>query len=101
MVSLAQMARSRSDWLFPCDRALAVEGELTAPFLAGTPGIPFAMVEIFAHGETSEFFNLLATEPPCHDQCQSRGGAPRPPACANPGVLRSLEVQPIFLRTDS
>ncbi len=85
------------NWTLSCDRALAVEGELMAP-LSGAPGIPAAFIEMFAHGETSEFSTAL---PPNRRATISADLAvPPPPVCANPGVSRTLDLQPVFLRTD-
>ena len=85
------------NWTLSCDRAQAVEAELTAPS-SGAPGIPAAFIEIFAHGETSEFGTAL---PPNRRATISADlSVPPPPVCANPGVIRELDVQPVFMRTD-
>ncbi len=86
-----------TNWTLSCDRALRVEAELTAPS-AGGPGVPGGLLSHFAQGETSEFgaaldLNRRAT-------ISSDITAPPLPACANPGVSRTLDLQPVLLRTD-
>jgi outer membrane protein OmpA-like peptidoglycan-associated protein len=88
------------NWTLSCDRATAVAAELSAPS-GGGAGVPAALIRTVAQGETAEFgaeaanrrvtiaSSLAAPTPP----------AP-PPACANPGSARTLDLQPIFLRTD-
>jgi hypothetical protein len=85
-----------TNWTLSCDRALMVEAELMAP-TGGGAGVPFGQLSHFAQGETSEFgaslpLNRRAT-------ISSDITAPPLPACANPGVSRTLDLQPVFLRT--
>jgi len=84
------------NWTLSCDRALIVEAELMAPS-SGTPGIPAGFIETFAQGETSEFGSSL---PPNRRATISADLSVPPPACANPGVVRELDLQPVFMRTD-
>jgi outer membrane protein OmpA-like peptidoglycan-associated protein len=85
------------NWTLSCDRALMVEGELMAPS-SGAPGIPASFIQIFAQGETSEFSTALA--PNRRATISADLAAPPRPVCANPGVSRNLDLQPVFLRTD-
>ncbi len=86
------------NWNLSCDRALTVEGELMTPS-SGAPGIPASFIETLAQGETSEFSTSL---PPNRRATISADlSAPPAPACANPGVARTLDLQPVFMRTDA
>src|SRR5262249_49092591 len=85
------------NWTLSCDRAAAVARELESPS-SGAPGIPNSLIDIFAQGETSEFGSAL--EPNRRATISANLAAPPPPACANPGVSRALDLQPVFLRTD-
>lgn len=84
------------NWTLSCDRALLVEAELTAPS-SGAAGVPANLVTVFAQGETDEFSRSF---PPNRRATISANlNVPPPPVCANPGVLRDLDLQPVFLRT--
>jgi outer membrane protein OmpA-like peptidoglycan-associated protein len=82
------------NWTLSCDRAVAVAAELENPS-SGAPGIPNQFLEVLANGETTQFGAAL---PPNRRATVSADLAQ--PACANPGVSRSLDLQPVFLRTD-
>jgi hypothetical protein len=86
------------NWTLSCNRANAVALELKTPS-GGGPGIPAGLLDIFAQGETSEFSPDL--EP--NRRATIRASLPVPviPAtgCVNPGDLRDLDLQPVFLRT--
>lgn len=85
------------NWTLSCDRALIVENELMAPS-SGAPGIPANFLENFAQGETNQFSTSL---PPNRRATISADlSVPPPPVCANPGVIRRLDLQPVFLRSD-
>ena len=73
-----------------------VGSELNAPS-GGSPGVPANFIDVFAQGETSEFSTAL--EPNRRATISADLSAPPPPTCANPGVARDLDVQPVFLRT--
>src|SRR5262249_23171480 len=79
------------NWTLSCDRALAVAAELENPS-SGTAGIPNQFIEFLANGETTQFGPAL---PPNRRATVSADLAQ--PACANPGVSRSLDLQPVFL----
>ena len=85
------------NWTLSCDRASMVEAELMTP-ASGAPGIPASFIETFAQGETSEFGSALAM-----NRCATISAdiaAPPPPARAHPGDSRTLDLQPVFMRTD-
>jgi outer membrane protein OmpA-like peptidoglycan-associated protein len=84
------------NWTLSCQRAQAVGSELNAPS-GGSPGVPANFIDVFAQGETSEFSTAL--EPNRRATISADLSAPPPPTCANPGVARDLDVQPVFLRT--
>lgn len=86
------------NWRLSCQRAQAVVTELETPSSGGA-GIPNTFIEFFMQGETSEF---SASSLPENRRATIAAdlSAPPPPVCANPGVARSLDVQPVFLRTD-
>jgi outer membrane protein OmpA-like peptidoglycan-associated protein len=88
------------NWRLSCERAQAVAAELNAPS-SGAAGIPSTLIHIFMQGETSEF--SAASLPPNRRATISADLSvpppPPPPACANPGVIRRLDLQPVFLRT--
>ncbi|MBZ5684093.1 MAG: DUF4157 domain-containing protein [Acidobacteriia bacterium] len=83
------------NWTLSCDRASAVARELESPS-SGAPGVPNSLIQVFAQGETSEFSTAL--EP--NRRATISADLSAPPACANPGDSRSLDLQPVFLRTD-
>jgi len=82
------------NWNLSCQRALSVANEIR------NQGVPDTLITFFAQGETSEFgaqgnnqradISVLGVPVP-----------PSPPPCANPGSLRTLDLQPVFLRTDA
>lgn len=88
-----------TNWTLSCNRASAVARELETPS-SGAPGIPNQFIDVFAQGETSEFGATLA---PNRRATISANLAvpPPPPACAHPGDSRTLDLQPVFLRTDA
>jgi outer membrane protein OmpA-like peptidoglycan-associated protein len=63
------------NWTLSCNRAMAVKNALTSP-ASGGPGIPASYIEMFAHGETSEF--AAAYSPNRRVSIQMRGGSPNP-----------------------
>jgi outer membrane protein OmpA-like peptidoglycan-associated protein len=85
----------RQNWTLSCNRAEAVTRELTNP-TSGVIGIDPAFIETLAQGETDEFSNDVGG----NRRALVTSDVSSPPACAAPGVSRSLDLQPIFLRTD-
>jgi outer membrane protein OmpA-like peptidoglycan-associated protein len=86
------------NWRLSCDRAHSVVAELVHPTSGGT-GIPTDKIDTFAQGETDEF-STTAREPNRRVTISSDlSSAPAAGTCSNPGTLRNLDVQPIFLRT--
>jgi outer membrane protein OmpA-like peptidoglycan-associated protein len=83
------------NWVLSCDRAQAVAQELMNP-TSGAQGIPPDFVDIFAHGETSEFSPRL--EPNRRATITTTSPLPAP-VCTHPGFLRIIDLQPVFLRT--
>ena len=69
------------NWQLSCERALAVKTELMKPLPALGEGIPESSIEVFMHGETTEF----------GDESQNRrvslslGPVPAPPRPPGPG----------------
>jgi outer membrane protein OmpA-like peptidoglycan-associated protein len=84
-----------TNWQLSCDRASAVAREMEAPS-SGAPGIPSSHIDVFAQGETSEFSPAL--EPNRRATITTTSPLPAP-VCTHPGLLRILDVQPVFLRT--
>lgn len=86
------------NWTLSCNRAKAVAAELETP-TGGGPGIPAGLIDVWAQGQTSEF--ATAPEPNRRVQISASLPVPAIPAggCAHPGVLRDLDLQPVFLRT--
>ena len=82
------------NWTLSCDRALMVEAELMTPSSGGS-GIPASFIETFAQGETSEFGPAL----PLNRRATISADLAAP-VCAHPGDARTLDLQPVFLRTD-
>ena len=71
-----------------------MEAELSTPS-SGATGIPANLIQVFAQGETSEFGAALD-----QNRRATIAADVAPPApCANPGVQRSIDLQPVFLRT--
>ncbi|HEV3197097.1 MAG TPA: DUF4157 domain-containing protein [Bryobacteraceae bacterium] len=87
------------NWQLSCDRASAVVAELEHPSGGGTTGIPASFINDppFAQGATSEFGSQEANR---RATISADLSVPPPtPPCANPGVSRTVDVQPVFLRT--
>lgn len=84
-----------TNWTLSCNRASAVARELETPS-SGVPGIPNQFIDVFSQGETSEFGTAL--EP--NRRATISANLTPIPACANPGDSRTLDLQPVFLRTD-
>jgi outer membrane protein OmpA-like peptidoglycan-associated protein len=85
-----------TNWTLSCNRAQAVATELETPS-GGGAGIPSQfLTEVLANGETDQF--SAALEP--NRRATIAADLSAPPPCANPGVIRTLDVQPVFLRTD-
>ena len=83
------------NWTLSCNRAQAVRNELEHP-TAGT-GIPAGFItEVFANGETDQFGTALQL----NRRALISADLTEPPACEHPGVIRTLDLQPVFLRTD-
>ena len=86
------------NWTLSCNRANTVATELETPS-SGAPGIPGGFLDIFAQGATSEF----AADQKLNRRATISASLPTPaiPAagCASPGDARSLDLQPVFLRT--
>jgi len=88
--------RDEDNWRLSCARAQAVFAELTARPTG--PTIPATNVELFAQGETNEFGVAL----PPNRRVSISTPSPLPaPVCTHPGSSRTLDVQPVFLRTDA
>lgn len=85
------------NWQLSCDRASAVARELEAPS-SGAPGIPSSHIDVFAQGETSEFSPAL--EPNRRATITTTSPLPGP-ICTHPGLLRSVDVQPIFFQASA
>jgi len=85
------------NWQLSCDRASVVARELEAPS-SGAPGIPSSNIEVFAQGETFEFSPALE---PNRRATITTTSPLAGPICTHPGLLRLLDVQPVFLRTDA
>lgn len=84
------------NWTLSCNRAQAVVRELENP-TGGQDGIPPQFItEVFANGETDQFGPDLEL----NRRATIAADLTEPPPCANPGVLRTLDLQPVFLRTD-
>jgi outer membrane protein OmpA-like peptidoglycan-associated protein len=84
------------NWTLSCNRAQAVVRELEHP-ASGAPGIPSRFItEVFANGETDQF----SPAPELNRRATIAADLTAPPACEHPGVLRTLDLQPVFLRTD-
>lgn len=84
------------NWTLSCNRAEAVVRELENP-TGGQNGIPPQFItEVFANGETAQFGPALEL----NRRATIAADLTEPPPCANPGVLRTLDLQPVFLRTD-
>jgi outer membrane protein OmpA-like peptidoglycan-associated protein len=49
----SQPGADELNWSLSCDRAVSVAQELAHP--SGAPGIPSALINVFMHGETTEF----------------------------------------------
>ena len=86
------------NWTLSCNRANAVALELESPS-GGGPGIPNGFIDVFAQGETSEFSADL--DPNRRVTVSASLPVPVIPAtgCSHPGDARTLDVQPVFLRT--
>jgi hypothetical protein len=83
------------NWRLSCDRAQAVVNELTSPSSGATPGIPAAFIDHFAHGETGEFSSSHGP----NRRATVTTTSPLPlPICTHPGLMRRVDVQPIFFR---
>jgi outer membrane protein OmpA-like peptidoglycan-associated protein len=82
------------NWTLSCNRARTVADELEHP-TAGR-GIPAHLIDVQANGETDQFGADLEV----NRRATIAADLGAPPPCANPGVLRTLELQPVFLRTD-
>ncbi|MCZ7356846.1 MAG: DUF4157 domain-containing protein [Candidatus Methanoperedens sp.] len=61
------------NWTLSCNRAMAVKNALMSPASGGL-GIPASDIEMFAHGETSEF--AASYSPNRRVSIQMRGGSP-------------------------
>jgi outer membrane protein OmpA-like peptidoglycan-associated protein len=87
--------KDEDNWRLSCARVEAVVAGLTARPTGQT--IPAAKVEVFAQGETNEFGTALAP----NRRVSISTLSPLPaPVCTHPGTSRTLDVQPVFLRTD-
>ena len=87
------------NWTLSCNRAEAVVNELTHPSGGGS-GIPSGSIDKFAQGATSEFSATSLEQNRRATISANLAAPPPPPTCKNPGVARSLDLQPVFLRTD-
>jgi outer membrane protein OmpA-like peptidoglycan-associated protein len=84
------------NWILSCQRAQAVGSELESPSGGGN-GVAANFIDVFAQGETSEFSRSLELNR--RATISADLSVPPPPPCANPGVARDVDVQPVFLRT--
>lgn len=84
------------NWPLSCDRALAVAAELENPS-SGVPGIPSQFIEFLANGESTHFGATLES----NRRATVTADLAVQPSCANPGDARTLDLQPVFLRTSA
>jgi len=85
------------NWQLSCDRASVVARELEAPS-SGAPGIPSSNIEVFAQGETFEFSPALE---PNRRATITTTSPLAGPICTHPGLLRSVDLQPIFFQSSA
>lgn len=88
------------NWALSCDRAKAVEQELTTPALGLISGVPPNLLRVFAHGEGDELGS--ANENRQASIATSAGAAPPRPACPAPNrsTRRTGTLQPVVVADD-
>ena len=83
------------NWTISCQRAQAVAKRLQNP--GSGRGVASSFLEVYAQGETSEFSTTMELNR--RATIKSDLSKPIPSSCDYPGLLRELELRPVFLRT--
>ena len=96
----------KTNWPLSCNRAEILANELIMPS-SGKKGIDSTYVtSLYAHGETNQFSSQLAPNRRAQvhitSEQQKKPKDKKKPKqkCAHPGVSRTLDLQPIFMRTN-